>query len=130
VLRVAPHLHALGAVGIEGPVGVLRGLHIAPAAAAAPIAPTLALHTLEISHILKTVRLFPERQFGGLAFSLASILPDQIVEDVCVPRLPPWSSSARGLFEEASRLSGRAGVLHGDASTGNTDEFGWRRGDV
>ena len=98
VLRVAPHLHALGAVGIEGPVGVLRGLHIAAAAAAASIAPTLALHTLEISHILKTVRLFPERQFGGLAFSLASILPDQIVEDVCVPRLPPWSSSARGLF--------------------------------
>jgi hypothetical protein len=98
VLRVAPHLHALGTVGIKGPVGVLRGLHVAPAAAAAPIAPTLALHTLEISHILKTVRLFPERQFGGLAFSLASVLPDQIVEDVCVPRLPPWSSSARGLF--------------------------------
>jgi hypothetical protein len=50
VLGVAPHLDALGPVAVEGAIGVLL-LRLATAAtAAAPIAPALALHTLEISH--------------------------------------------------------------------------------
>ena len=52
VLRVAAHLHAFGAVGIEGPIGVLW-----LPAATAPIAPSLALHTLEISHVRNRLAL-------------------------------------------------------------------------
>ena len=71
---------------------------IAAATATTAIAPTLALHTFEISHTLKTVRLFPERQFGGYALSLSGLRPGQNVEDASVPRLPPLISSARGPF--------------------------------
>ena len=98
VLRIAPHLDAFGTVGIKRPVGILRWLRIAAATATTAIAPTLALHTFEISHTLKTVRLFPERQFGGYAFSLSGLRPGQNVEDASVPRLPPLISSARGPF--------------------------------
>src|SRR5690606_11349055 len=51
VLGVAAHLHAVGPVGVEGPVRVL--LWLAPAAA--PVAAALTLHTLEISHSSLTV---------------------------------------------------------------------------
>ena len=60
VLGVAAHLHAVGAVRIESSIGVVR-LRLAAAAAAAttPIAPALALHTLEISHILRNRSVLP-----------------------------------------------------------------------
>ena len=70
VLRIAAHLDPLGAVRIESAVGVLLWLAAAASAAAsAAIAPTLALHTFEISHILETVRLFPERLDRRFALS-------------------------------------------------------------
>jgi hypothetical protein len=69
VLGVAAHLHAVGAVRVESSIGVLRRL-VAAAAATTPIAPTLALHTLEISHNLETVWLFPERLYRRLGLQL------------------------------------------------------------
>ena len=70
VLRIAAHLDPLGTVRIESAVGVLLWLAAAASAAAsAAIAPTLALHTFEISHILETVRLFPERLDRRFALS-------------------------------------------------------------
>ena len=61
-LGVAAHLDAVGAVRIEGPVGVLLLRLAAPAAAAAAAAAAaLTLHTLEISHYMMTVLLVPER---------------------------------------------------------------------
>jgi hypothetical protein len=61
VLRVAAHLHAVGTVRIEGSIGVVRLRLAATAAPAttAPIAPALALHTLEISHILRNRLVLP-----------------------------------------------------------------------
>ncbi len=49
VLGGSAHLDAFRTVGVEGPIGVLL-LGLAPAASATAVAPTLALHTLEISH--------------------------------------------------------------------------------
>lgn len=49
VLGVAAHLHAVRAIGVEGPVRVLL---LRLAAAATAIAAALALHTLKISHSL------------------------------------------------------------------------------
>ena len=69
-LRIAAHLDPFGAVGIEGAVGVLCRLAAsATITATAAVAPTLALHTFEISHILETVRLFPERLDRRFALS-------------------------------------------------------------
>jgi hypothetical protein len=62
VLGGAAHLDPFGAVGIEGPVGVLL-LGLAPAASAAAVAPALALHSLEISHYSITAWTLP----GALA---------------------------------------------------------------
>lgn len=64
VLRVTANLDAVRAVGIEGPVGVLGRL--AAPATATPVAPALALHALEISHDLETVRLIFCARRGGL----------------------------------------------------------------
>ena len=98
VLGVAAHLHAIGAVRIERAVGVVRlGLAAAAAAtraATTPIAPALALHTLEISHNSETVRSFPSVPIDALVFSVVEPRPGQSCEDVCFPRLPPGSSSA------------------------------------
>lgn len=58
-LGAAAHLDPFGAVGIEGPVGVLL-LGLAPAAAAAAaVAAALALHSLEISHYSITAWIVP-----------------------------------------------------------------------
>ena len=59
VLGVAAHLHAVRAIGVEGPVRVLL---LRLAAAATAIAAALALHTLEISHSLCPP---PRRSFAG-----------------------------------------------------------------
>jgi len=53
VLGVTANLDAVGAIGLESPIGVLR-LRFAATTAAA-IAAALTLHTLEISHSLLTV---------------------------------------------------------------------------
>jgi hypothetical protein len=50
----ASHLYTLGPIGIEGAVGVV--LRFSAIAAAISAAPTLTLHTLEISHVLDLLR--------------------------------------------------------------------------
>ncbi len=53
VLRMAPDLDPIRAIGFEGPVGILLRLATAAAiATAGPTAATLPLHSFEISHVL------------------------------------------------------------------------------
>src|ERR1022692_1032904 len=59
----ASHLHTLRPVGIEGAVGVV--LRFSAIAAAISAAPTLTLHTFEISHVLSTCCAPPSSPMFG-----------------------------------------------------------------
>ena len=111
VLRIAAHLDAFRAVGVEGAIGVLLWLTAAAGAATAatPVAPALALHTLEISHNSETVRLFPERLDGRLAFNRFGRRPVRSCEDVRCSSCPPGEFSARASLEKSVAPVGSGG---------------------
>ena len=120
VLGVAADLGALGTVGIEGPVGVLRLGFPPPAAAAATapaaaIAAALTLHSLEISHCLITV-LLPYGQTLSRS-ACASLQRDRALGPVSMSKTfecslsPPRGHQARGL--EAIAPAGPVCVLRG-----------------
>jgi hypothetical protein len=111
MLRRAAHLHALGAVGIEGAIGVLLRLATTSAAtsttAAVAVATALPLHPLEISH---DIDLFTAR-FAPLSPD-AEALGATVARRIVAPERGPLKSDPGPLVASPTRRPGKPSGLY------------------